>query len=414
MKKLSLTLGLVTRSPLCSTVFGCIASVLACSPVDTVVGSNVDGAAGSTDPTVRGGGTSTGGAPGGTAASGGQTSSSSSGGNGSVFGGSCSSSDGLAGTIVENQSGCLLDDAFCERRADGHYCTGSRPFVCPDGKVRTGMGSCGDPSGGAGQGGGTAAAGTSQSGGAATAGSSGQACPAGQSYLEPPGCPTEGRLPLAKAGCYAGCTGAADASCPTGTLCQARQTHPCPCANPNSECCAACAEDTWVCLPQPTQCDFNADDSRILAAEHSYSECGGYCDELLQLSPSLVGAGDGCDRAILAVTNRDDSMPIITNLGLLTPLAHERTRSIALTISESGTELQSVYDCPDCADGGKGILTLRLEGATSTHAFDIGLGAPPVLAAAHEFTLSIINAMQTCTSNEYVSIDASACTPVPR
>ena len=66
----------------------------------------------------------------------------------SPLGANCTSSSGLSGTIVESQSKCYLDDAFCEERSDGHYCTGGRPFVCPTGQIRTGWTSCGFPSGG--------------------------------------------------------------------------------------------------------------------------------------------------------------------------------------------------------------------------------------------------------------------------
>jgi len=69
------------------------------------------------------------------------------------LGTSCTSSSGLSGTIVESQSKCYVDDAFCELRSDGHYCTGEQPFVCPEGQVRTGWSSCGFPAGGGGQGG---------------------------------------------------------------------------------------------------------------------------------------------------------------------------------------------------------------------------------------------------------------------
>jgi len=66
----------------------------------------------------------------------------------SELGASCASSSGLSGTIVESQSQCYLDDAFCELRSDGHYCTGGQPFTCPEGQVRIGWGSCGFPAGG--------------------------------------------------------------------------------------------------------------------------------------------------------------------------------------------------------------------------------------------------------------------------
>jgi hypothetical protein len=62
----------------------------------------------------------------------------------------CASSLDEAGTI---ELGCSTDDAFCEPAADGLYCTGSRPFVCPEGMVRINWTSCGYPPGSGGGGG---------------------------------------------------------------------------------------------------------------------------------------------------------------------------------------------------------------------------------------------------------------------
>src|SRR5689334_7697856 len=45
----------------------------------------------------------------------------------------CASSLDEPGTI---EQACSTDDAFCEPAADGLYCTGHRPFVCPEGMVR--------------------------------------------------------------------------------------------------------------------------------------------------------------------------------------------------------------------------------------------------------------------------------------
>lgn len=78
------------------------------------------------------------------------------GGHGDEIGASCTSSSGLSGTVVESRSKCYLDDAFCEQRSDGLYCTGGRPFVCPEGQVRTNWTGCGFPSGGSSAAGATA------------------------------------------------------------------------------------------------------------------------------------------------------------------------------------------------------------------------------------------------------------------
>jgi len=78
----------------------------------------------------------------------------------------CLSSSGLPGRIVANADDCLFDTAFCERRSDGHYCTGDQPLVCPTGQVAVGF-TCGAPGGAGGQ------AGTGAGGGAGASGASG-------------------------------------------------------------------------------------------------------------------------------------------------------------------------------------------------------------------------------------------------
>jgi hypothetical protein len=62
----------------------------------------------------------------------------------------CVSSLDEPGTIEQV---CSTDDAFCEPAADGLYCTGHRPFVCPEGMVRIDWINCGFPPGEGGAGG---------------------------------------------------------------------------------------------------------------------------------------------------------------------------------------------------------------------------------------------------------------------
>jgi len=83
------------------------------------------------------------------------------GGQGPQVGGECTSSRNEPGIVVATQTGCLADDAFCEPTDGGGFCTGSRPFVCPEGQVRTGWTTCGEPpaQGGAGGMGGAGGAG---------------------------------------------------------------------------------------------------------------------------------------------------------------------------------------------------------------------------------------------------------------
>ncbi|HET9952858.1 MAG TPA: hypothetical protein VFQ61_00060 [Polyangiaceae bacterium] len=81
----------------------------------------------------------------------------------------CVGPSGLPGKIVEDQTDCYLDDAFCVARSDGTWCTGGQPFICPPGQIRIDWGTCGS-AGGAGAGG----DGGSENGGASFAGAGGE------------------------------------------------------------------------------------------------------------------------------------------------------------------------------------------------------------------------------------------------
>jgi len=91
-----------------------------------------------------------------------------------AVGQNCVSSTGLPGRIVANADDCLFDTAFCERRGDGHYCTGAQPLVCPAGQVPIAF-TCGAPGGAGGQTGpGTGGSdGAGGAGGAAVSGGAG-------------------------------------------------------------------------------------------------------------------------------------------------------------------------------------------------------------------------------------------------
>jgi hypothetical protein len=340
----------------CTGLAASLAGLLACTPVDTQLGSNAAGTAGSTAVAAVGGNGSGGKAQGGA-----------------------------------TQGGAGEGGATASGGAD---------------QGGTGQGGAGE-GGATAQGGAVAVGGTAQ-GGTPQGGSSGSVCDAGKKYMEPPGCPTSDLLPLAAKGCYQTCASAGDTSCPTGEVCQPRQENPCICPNPSAACCEACARSTWVCLPKPTSCNIHPYDNYIQSAENSFGMCNGQCDFTLRLSPNPVGLGT-CDVASLAVAAYYSMDPLFTIQGNLTPFGHERAQSLALSIASSGVQLQSVYGCPDCVDGGATVLTFTLGGTTSTHAFDFSDGPPAVLADVNRFVQAIITSLKACVSNEYVQIVADSC-----
>jgi hypothetical protein len=262
--------------------------------------------------------------------------------------------------------------------------------------------------GGAIQGGTFNSGGALGKGGTSQAGTSGTVCGPNSRYLEP-GCAVGDLAPLASPGCYQTCSSAGDTSCSAGTVCQPRVFNPCVCADPAELCCEACGASTWVCLPKPSTCDETQRNTLILAAENTFGECMSPCRFSLQIAANA--SGSGCDGVSLVIGSNMTTEPIGTYLGQLTPFGQERARSLALSIANSDGQLQSVYGCPDCADGGKTTISLNLNGATTTSAFDYSNGPPQVLADANNYVQSMITALRNCTSNEYVAITESACTP---
>ena len=75
--------------------------------------------------------------------------------------------------------------------------------------------------------------------------------------------------------------------------------------------------------------------------------------------------------------------------------------------------LREVYGCPDCADGGACTLSLLRNGAASTHTYDCSMGAPDVLAAAHEFWSGIVFDLESCQESPWAVIEADFdCIPL--
>lgn len=73
--------------------------------------------------------------------------------------------------IVASRDRCWVDDSFCVSIAGDLWCTGARPFICPQGQVRLDWSTCGPPEGpGGAPGVGGAAAAAGGSGDIATGG----------------------------------------------------------------------------------------------------------------------------------------------------------------------------------------------------------------------------------------------------
>lgn len=141
-----------------------------------------------------------------------------------------------------------------------------------------------------------------------------------------------------------------------------------------------------------------SDPVSLVAAGWSFGMCGGYCKADLVLaegSLALTGSGWISDE------------PLFENRGTLTSAGRER---IAAALTKlRGVALEPLYGCPDCADGGAAYLVLDRAGVASWYQMDFGR-PPEILARLHDLALGMIDALETCVSDEVVTV-ADDCDP---
>lgn len=141
-----------------------------------------------------------------------------------------------------------------------------------------------------------------------------------------------------------------------------------------------------------------AEVATLTGAGWSFGMCLGYCAADLELSDAQV---------VLTGLDREQDMPVFTNEGELT--AQAISQLDAATAALGGTTLESVYGCPDCADGGAAYLQLERDG--TDYRYEMEFGAPPEeLADVYDLAMTISSALETCTSNELVTV-AEGCAP---
>ena len=136
----------------------------------------------------------------------------------------------------------------------------------------------------------------------------------------------------------------------------------------------------------------------ITGAGWSFGMCGGYC------VADLVINGD---RVVLTGNGNLSNEPLYEHSGTLTPLGLEQLREAERDLA--GVPLERTYGCPDCADGGAAYLALSSPKTDSRH--DMEFGNPPAeLANAYGLVMSLIGALESCTSSALVAVD-EACVP---
>lgn len=231
-------------------------------------------------------------------------------------------------------------------------------------------------------------------------------CEGGLSYFEP-GCGLEPGMPRIEAGCYAPCAGE---PCEIG-ICQQTNINPCICdPSTGTECCTACGMGEWLCLDPPATCADTAVKPMIVSAGKSFGMCAGECDYDFVVEDGGIGE-TACNLVTLTVRDWVDTEEGRKNVGLLTPLG--QAKAVGFAAELTGVKLKERYGCPDCADGGASQLGLRLNGEIVNISYEFGR-PPAVLEKADTFTAEIINALDTCVSNEDIQILDNECTPRSR
>ncbi len=136
----------------------------------------------------------------------------------------------------------------------------------------------------------------------------------------------------------------------------------------------------------------------LAGAGWSFGMCGGYCNADLVL--------DG-EALVLTGWSRITDEALYVNRGSLTLSGLEQL-DVALR-ALAGAELDPVYGCPDCADQGAAYVVISRNGDASRH--DVDFGRPPeVLADLHGLAMSFIDALESCTSTDFVAV-AAGCEP---
>jgi hypothetical protein len=99
--------------------------------------------------------------------------------------------------------------------------------------------------------------------------------------------------------------------------------------------------------------------------------------------------------------------PVFTNRGQLTVDGQAAVDAAVAGIDNE--ELQAVYGCPDCADGGAAWVRLEREGGVSEHVMEFG--APPeALAELYEVSAEITASLEACQDSGLVAV-AADCVP---
>jgi len=133
-------------------------------------------------------------------------------------------------------------------------------------------------------------------------------------------------------------------------------------------------------------------EAKLVGAGWSFGMCLGPCRADLEIEGT---------RVVLSGRDNMSDVPLFVNTGMLTALGQDRLGA-ALAGLDVG-DLEALYGCPDCADGGAAYLAFSQGGQESRH--DMEFGAPPEeLTGPYELAMAFVSALETCRSSDLVSV----------
>lgn len=132
-------------------------------------------------------------------------------------------------------------------------------------------------------------------------------------------------------------------------------------------------------------------DSQLTGGGTYFGECFGACKMDATIDGELVN---------FVASNWDDTI-YVDNDGTLTAAGLAKSKELAAALV--GIDLEEVYGCPDCADGGGAYVLLRRNGVESKH--DYPFGQPfTALTGSHEFIKELLMALAGCQSTENITV----------
>lgn len=150
-------------------------------------------------------------------------------------------------------------------------------------------------------------------------------------------------------------------------------------------------------------CPDASRDAIVLGGVRAFGFCADGCVSTLNIDASPLDVAGACD--VVTVEVCDGGQINCTQAsGTLSAAGHDEARQVARALA--GVTLDTVYGCPDCADGGASTVRLVRQGSYTEHTYDFG-GPPQVLEAADALVQGLIDDLRACRSSSRVTPDAT-------